>query len=90
MLLIVNVDGRGIRPELVGVGVFGGGRAESLSEDVNLDEEVVALDSNNSIEHTTVENFPQYTHQDSQQMTQNYEARVLEDWTTVSIYQQNG
>ena len=40
--MLVVVD-RGLRSVLVGVGMFRGGRAESLSEDVDFDE-VVAVD----------------------------------------------
>jgi hypothetical protein len=40
MLLVVD---RGLRPVLVGVGMYRGGRAEKLSEDVDFDE-VIAVD----------------------------------------------
>jgi hypothetical protein len=43
MLLIVSELDRGLRLVLVGVGMFRGGRAESLSEEVDFDD-VVALD----------------------------------------------
>jgi len=44
----VSEDDRGLRPVLVGVGMFRGGRAESLPEDVVFDE-VVAVDPSGEV-----------------------------------------